>query len=60
MRHLHIGQPEKSAVAEHTGKYETYQNTEFSNTTVLDKTLQYLIKDATEIRLHLRNFNMDF
>lgn len=60
MRHIHIGQPEKSAVAEH--KYGTDQNTEFSNTTVLDKTLGYmecLIKEATEIRHHPRNFNRD-
>jgi hypothetical protein len=60
MKHIWLGQPEKSAVAEH--KFETCPNSEFDNTTILHKALGYidhLIKKAIEIRLYPRNFNRD-
>jgi hypothetical protein len=59
MRHIHLGKPEKSAVAEH--KFEKCHN-QFSNTSVLDKAPNYmnhLIKEGTEIKLHPRLFNRD-
>jgi hypothetical protein len=40
MRHIHLGQPEKSAVAEN--KFETGHNIEFGNTTILGKALGYM------------------
>jgi hypothetical protein len=58
-RHIYLGWPEKSAVAEH--KFEMGHNIEFGNTTILGKAPGYMdhtIKEAIEIRLHPRNFNM--
>jgi hypothetical protein len=60
MRHIRLGQPEKSAVAEN--KFETYHNTEFGSTTILDEVscyMDHLIKVATKIRHRPRNFNRD-
>jgi hypothetical protein len=59
MRHIHLGKPEKSAVAEQM--FEMGHN-QFTNTSVLDKApgyVDHLIKKATEITLHPRNFNRD-
>jgi hypothetical protein len=59
-RHIHLGQPEKSVVAEH--RVETRHSIDFSSTVMLDKApvcIDNLIKEAVEIRLHPRNFNMD-
>jgi hypothetical protein len=50
MRHVRLGQPEKSAMAEH--KFEKDHNIELGNMTMLDKT-------ANGITLHSRNFGRD-
>jgi hypothetical protein len=60
MRRTWLGQLEKSVVAEH--KFETYHNTEFGSTTILDKApgyIDHLIKEAIKIRFCPRNFNRD-
>jgi hypothetical protein len=60
MRHICLGQPEKSAVAEH--RVEMRHSIDFSSTAILEEALVYidnLIKEAVEIRLHPRNFNRD-
>jgi hypothetical protein len=59
MRYMCLGQPEKSTVAEH--RFETGHNN-FSSTSTLGKvtgSMDHIIKEATEIRLHPRNFNSD-
>jgi hypothetical protein len=55
-----LGQPEKSTVAEH--RFDTGHNIDFKSISVLDKATGYMdcvIKEATEIRLHPKNFNRD-
>jgi hypothetical protein len=50
MRHVHLKQPEKSAVAEHN--FNTGYRIDFSSTSVLDKATGYMdriVKEATEI-----------
>jgi hypothetical protein len=50
MRHVHLKQPDKSAVAEHN--FNTGHHIDFSSTSVLDKTTGYvdrLVKEAIEI-----------
>jgi hypothetical protein len=59
-RHIRLGQPEKSAVAEH--KFDTGHNINFSNISILDKATGYMdrvIKEAIEIKLHANNINRD-
>jgi hypothetical protein len=51
IRHIRLKQPDKSIVAEHN--FNTGHRTDFSSTSVLDKTAGYmdrLTKEATEIR----------
>jgi hypothetical protein len=58
MRHLRLGQPEESAVAER--KFESGHNIAFGNTTILGEVPGYmdcLIMEAIEVRLHPRHFN---
>jgi hypothetical protein len=60
VRHICLGHPEKSAVAEHWLKMG--YNIEVSNTAILDKAPGYMdsfIKGAIEIMLHPRNFSRD-
>jgi hypothetical protein len=60
MRHLRLGQPDKSAVAQHT--LETGHRVEFNNTCRLARTKGYMdriIKEAIEIKLHPDNINRD-
>jgi hypothetical protein len=60
MRHIHLEQPKKSAVAEQS--INTRHRTDFSSTSVLDKAAGYmdhLVKEAIEIWLNTRNFNRD-
>jgi hypothetical protein len=40
MRYIHLGQPEKSTVAEH--RFETGCNTDFSSIFILDKATGYM------------------
>jgi hypothetical protein len=52
-RHLRLGQPEKSAVAQHA--IETGHRVEFNNTTRLARTKRYMdhiVKEATEVQIH--------
>jgi hypothetical protein len=54
------GQPEKSAVADHT--FQIGHSIGFSSIFILHKVTGYmeiLLKEAFEIRLHSRNFNRD-
>jgi hypothetical protein len=58
VRHICVGHPQKSVVAEH--RFETGHSIDFSSTSILDKAPGYmdcLIKEAIKIRLHPRNFN---
>jgi hypothetical protein len=58
--HIHLGQPDKSAVAEHS--IEAGHNIDFNNITILDKVTGYMdhiVKEAIEIPLHPSNFNRD-
>jgi hypothetical protein len=60
MRHICLGQPEKSAPAEY--RFETGHNIGFSSAAVLCKAPHYmgcLIEEAIDIWLHPRNFNRD-
>jgi hypothetical protein len=60
MRHVHLKQPNKSAVVEHN--FNTGHRIDFSSTSVLDKTTGYidcLVKEAIEIRLNTGNFSRD-
>jgi hypothetical protein len=60
MRHLRLGQPDKSAVAQHA--LETGHRVEFNNTCRLARTKGYMdriIKEATGIKLHPDNINRD-
>jgi hypothetical protein len=60
MRHIHLDQPEKSAVAEHS--INTGHQIDFNNTSVLDRASGYmdcLVKEAIQIRLNHKNFNRD-
>jgi hypothetical protein len=60
MRHIRLGQPEKSAVAEH--RFHSGHNIDFSSVSILNKVTGFMdriIKEAIEIRLHPRNFNTD-
>lgn len=60
MRHLHLGQPEKSAVTERS--LETGHSIDCRNTTSLNKETEYidrLIREAVEIRFRPRNFDED-
>jgi hypothetical protein len=60
MRHLRLGQPDKSAIAQHA--LETGHRVEFNNTCRLARTKGYMdriIKDAIEIKLHPDNINRD-
>jgi hypothetical protein len=53
MKHIYLGQPEISAVAEHA--FEMGHNIKFTNTAILDKTpgyMDHVIKDTIEIKLH--------
>jgi hypothetical protein len=57
-RYIILGQPEKSTVAEQ--RFEIGQSINFRSTSILEKAIGYIdhvIKEATEIRLHPRNFN---
>jgi hypothetical protein len=59
-RHIHLGQPGNSAVAEHS--IETGHNIDFNNIMILEKVTGYmnhLVKEAIEICLHPNNFNRD-
>jgi hypothetical protein len=58
MRHFRLGQPEKSAVAQHA--IETGHMIEFNNTTRLVRTEGYMdriVKEAIEIQIHPNNIN---
>jgi hypothetical protein len=58
MRDIHLGQPEKSAVVEHS--IEMGHRTDFNSICILGKATGYidcLMKEATEIRLHPNIFN---
>ena len=60
MRHLRLGQPDKSVVAQHA--LETGHSVDFSNTCRLTRTNGYMdciIKEANEIQLHPNNINKD-
>jgi hypothetical protein len=60
VRHVCLGQPEKSAVAEHI--FETGCSIDFNSTLLLDKAAKYincLVMEAITIRLHPRNFKRD-
>jgi hypothetical protein len=60
MRHIRLGQPEKLAMAEH--KFETGQNIELGNITMLDKAsgcIDLLNKGGYWIRLRSRNLDRD-
>jgi hypothetical protein len=60
MRHLRLGQPDKSAVAQHA--LETGHRVEFNKTCRLARTKGYMdriIKEAIEIKLHPDNINRD-
>jgi hypothetical protein len=60
VRHLCLGQPERSAVAEHV--LDTGHTMEFNNTHRLVKTKGYidrLVKEAIEIKLHPNNISRD-
>jgi hypothetical protein len=59
-RHVHLNQPEKSAVAEHS--ITTSHRINFDGTTKLGMATKYtdcLVKEAIEIWLHPGNFNRD-
>jgi hypothetical protein len=58
MRYISLGQLEKSTVTEH--RFKIGQSINFSSTSILEKAIGYVdhvIKVATEIKLHPRNFN---
>jgi hypothetical protein len=60
MRHTHLEQSEKSAVAEQS--INTGHCIGFGSTSVLDRAAGYmdcLMKEATEIQVNARNFNRD-
>jgi hypothetical protein len=60
MRHIRMGQPEKSAMAEH--RNDTGHSIDFKSISILDKATGYMdsiIKEAIEIRLHPNKFNRD-
>jgi hypothetical protein len=60
IRHLRLGQPDKSAVAHHA--LETGHEIDFNNTCRLATTKGYMdriIKEAIEIKLHPDNINRD-
>jgi hypothetical protein len=57
-RHICLGQPQKSAVAEH--RVEMRHSIHFSSTAILDKApvcIDNLIKEAVEVRPNPINFN---
>jgi hypothetical protein len=56
IRHIHLNQPEKSAVAEHS--VNTGHQIDFSNITILDRTSGYMDPVIKE-RLNRKNFNRD-
>jgi hypothetical protein len=56
MRHVHLCQPDKSAVAEHS--IEAGHNIDF-NIMILAGYMDHLVKEAIEICLHPSNFNRD-
>jgi hypothetical protein len=59
-RHVHLNQPERSAVAEHS--LTTYHRIDFDGTSKLRTATRYmdrLVREAIEIRLHPDNFNRD-
>jgi hypothetical protein len=59
-RHIRLGQPDKSAVVEHSIK--AGHNIDFNNIMILDKVTGYMdciVKEAIEIHLHPNNFNSD-
>jgi hypothetical protein len=59
-RHIHLDQPDKSAVAEHS--INTGLCIDFSNTIILDRMSSYmdrLVKEIIGIRLNNQNFNRD-
>jgi hypothetical protein len=60
MRYLHLGQAQKSTVAEH--RFETGHNINFSSISILDYATEYMdhiMKEAIEIKLHPSNFNRE-
>jgi hypothetical protein len=60
MRHLRLGQPDKSAVVQHA--LETGHRVEFNNTCRLARTqgfMDRIINEAIEIKLHPDNINRD-
>jgi hypothetical protein len=60
MRHICLDQLEKSVVAEYS--VNTGHQIDFSNITILDRTLGYMdriVKEAIHIRLNRENFNRD-
>jgi hypothetical protein len=59
-RHVHLNQPERSAVAEHL--LTTYHRINFdgaSNLGMATRYMDHLVREAIEIRLHPDNFNRD-
>jgi hypothetical protein len=59
-RHIHLEQPDKFAVADHS--INTGHCIDFSSTIVLDRTLSYMdrrMKEAIGIHLNNINFNRD-
>jgi hypothetical protein len=60
LRHIHLEQPKKSAMAEHC--MNSGHHIDFNSSSVLDKaagSMDCLVKEATEIRLNFNNFNRD-
>jgi hypothetical protein len=60
IRHFHLGQQERSVVAEHI--MDTGHNMKFDNIHRLAKVKGYMyrvVKEATEIQFHPNNFNRD-
>lgn len=58
MRRIHMGQPQKSTMAEQ--RFDTGHNINFKSIYMLDKATGYMdcvIKEATEFRLYPKNFN---
>ncbi|XP_046408835.1 uncharacterized protein LOC124173380 [Ischnura elegans] len=59
-RHLRLGQPEKSAIAEHSIQHDHV--IQFDDTEILTRSTKYwdrVVKEAIEIRLDHKNFDRD-
>jgi hypothetical protein len=60
-RHVHLNQPERSALAEHS--LTTYHRIDFDGASKLGMATRYmdcLVREAIKIRLHPDNFNRDY